>query len=119
MNKIKELKKELKKKDKEWALVVRKRFNNQCVICGNTKFLNSHHIIPREIKETRHDIRNGVLLCVKHHKFGIFSFHRNALWGINVFRECNPYDYFYLVRKLNEMKDNPIPFGSNKNALGE
>jgi len=79
MNKLKEARKLLKKQDKEWSIAIRKR-DKKCMICGSKKFLNAHHLIPREIKEFRHDLRNGITLCAKHHKFSYqISAHKNAL----------------------------------------
>jgi len=72
--------KELEKRDKNWANKVKLNFNNKCALCLETKYLNSHHIIPREIKEFRFWEINGIALCVKCHKFGLNSAHRNPLW---------------------------------------
>jgi len=78
VNKLKEARKELKKKDKEWAIAIKKKFNNKCIVCGKKERLNAHHIIPREIKESRHDLRNGIALCPKHHRFSFeLSAHQN------------------------------------------
>ncbi len=80
MNKAKELRKLEKKKDKQWAIDVKVEFGNKCVICPGTNRLNAHHIIPRQIKELRWEILNGVALCPKHHKYSfIISAHRNPL----------------------------------------
>lgn len=66
--------------DKEWALSVKQRDSMACVICGSTERLNSHHLIPREIKEFKYDIDNGVTLCVKHHMFSRkISAHNNPI----------------------------------------
>jgi len=72
-------KKEFTRKDKEWALAVKKR-DKSCVICGETKRLNAHHMFPREIKETRWLLENGISLCPGCHRFRINSAHRNPLW---------------------------------------
>lgn len=84
----KQEKKEINKKFKDWAELVKTRDNNKCVICGETKQLNAHHIIPREIKELRFDINNGISLCPKHHQFSLeISPHRNPfvflVWLLN------------------------------------
>jgi len=77
MNKKEQARKELKKKDKEWADLVKTR-DGSCVLCGETKRLNAHHIIPRQIKEFRHNIDNGLSLCPKHHRFSFeISAHQN------------------------------------------
>lgn len=62
----------------QWSLAVKARDDNKCVVCGDTKLLNAHHIIPREIKELRFKIENGISLCPLHHQFGLkISAHRN------------------------------------------
>jgi len=91
-------KKELRLKDANWAKQVKERIP-ACVICGATIRLNAHHIIPREIKETRHDPLNGISLCPKHHKFGIFSAHRNPLWFLTLLKLKAPNKYNYLVNQ--------------------
>ena len=104
---------ELKKKDKEWAKLVKDRWDNRCMVCWhmfsitNTKYLNSHHLAPREIKELRHDVRNGICVCVRHHKFDrFFSFHRNPLLMINWMLEYKLDDMDYLLTKLAKIGKN-------------
>ena len=78
MNKKKLLKRQTNKSFKLWAQQVKERDGFKCVVCGNTKSPNAHHIIPREIKELRFDINNGISLCPLHHQFGLqISAHRN------------------------------------------
>ena len=103
----------LKKKDLEWAKAVKFRWANRCMVCWhmfgviNTKYLNSHHLVPREIKELRHDLRNGICVCVRHHKFDrFFSFHRNPLLMINWLLEYNSEDINYLLTRLTEIRKN-------------
>lgn len=57
------------KEDRKWSKDVRKRDNNECVICGKTERLNAHHIIPINNKDTRLDLKNGITLCSAHHRF--------------------------------------------------
>lgn len=100
MNKKKTERKERNKKDKEWAKAVKQVFHNKCAICGSSKMLNAHHIIPREIAELRHDIQNGIALCPKHHRFSFeFSAHQNSfvfyLWLMDKY----PIQYDYLKNK--------------------
>jgi hypothetical protein len=86
--KIKQIeKRELNKKDKIWSSEVKDKCHNMCVICGDTERLNAHHIIPREFRETRWLLENGVALCPKHHKWGLFSAHRNPYWFVNMLLE--------------------------------
>lgn len=99
-------KKELKRREriatnnkfKEWSILVRNRDNNKCVICGENKYLNAHHIIPRENVEFRFNINNGITLCVKHHKYSReISAHKNSfiflLWLMNNKKE--QFEYLY------------------------
>lgn len=88
MNARKAAKKEDRKKLKEWAEAVKERDGFECIICGHSERLNAHHIIPREIKETRYELSNGATLCPRHHKYSVkLSAHRNpmafALWLID------------------------------------
>ncbi len=100
MNKKKLLKRENKRKDKEWALAVKSRFDNQCAICNSKEYLNAHHIIPREFGETKWDVQNGIALCPLHHKWGRYSFHKNGLWAMNVLKTKYPEVHDYLVEKI-------------------
>ena len=97
---------ELKRQDKEWAKAVKERDGNKCVICGATKYLNAHHIIPREVKEMRHEIDNGLSLCPKHHKWNtLLSAHRNPLFFLLWFETERKTQYFNLLLKALE-RDN-------------
>lgn len=49
---------------REWAKKVKERDGNVCKICGSTKCLHAHHIIPRrKNKELWYDLNNGITLC--------------------------------------------------------
>ena len=69
-----------KKLDTAWSEAVKKRAGHKCEVCGTSEGLNSHHIIGRTNRTTRWDVRNGVSLCVSHHKFGRQSAHEDPLW---------------------------------------
>jgi len=81
-------KRERNKKDDEWRYQVRLRDNGRCVICGKCLYVDCHHFLPREQKETRFEIDNGIVLCKSHHKWSLeCSPHRNAfsffIWFMN------------------------------------
>lgn len=95
--------KEIKRKDKEWANRVKLNCNNMCSICGSKNRLNAHHIIPREFKETRWLVENGVALCPRHHKFGLFSAHRNSYWFVQLLLDVG-YNNKILLNKLREIQ---------------
>lgn len=99
-NKKKQVKKERNKKDKEWRTRVLEQYNNKCFLCDKTDRLNAHHIIPREFKETRHDTLNGIALCSLHHKFGMFSAHKNPLWFFKELTKIDSIKMDYLLNKL-------------------
>lgn len=62
------------KEHKEWRLKIIER-DKCCVICGETKSLSAHHLIPKEVISLRSDVDNGLALCFKHHsRYG---------WGIS------------------------------------
>ena len=91
------------KEDKEWANQVKER-DGECVICGEKEKLNAHHIIPREIHETKLDINNGISLCPKHHIFSrIISAHNNPLGFFIWLIKNRPDQLDYLVDKMKEM----------------
>lgn len=48
----------------KWSLLIRKKYNYKCNICGATKKLCAHHIKSyKNYPELRYDINNGILLC--------------------------------------------------------
>lgn len=76
----KDLKRIEKEQDLEWAKAVKNRDGWMCVICNSQNKASAHHIIPRENRATRHNILNGITLCVLHHKFSLkISPHRNSV----------------------------------------
>ena len=92
----------VRKKFREWADGVKDRDKRKCIYCGAIKWLNAHHIIPREIKEFRWDLDNGVSLCPKHHKFSReFSAHKNSLAFILWFKRNKSGQFIRLVEKWN------------------
>lgn len=57
-----------KKADKAWAVKIRSI--GYCEKCRATdKQLNAHHIIARTRLRFRHELKNGVCLCVRCHSF--------------------------------------------------
>ena len=89
-----------KEKDKEWSGQIKTRDGYECQICGNTFAPNAHHIIPREIKEYRYDLDNGITLCVNHHKFSRkISAHNNPFNFILWLAKYKPEMYYETYRK--------------------
>lgn len=107
----KDLLKEAKKKDlllvSEWSKKVRASYGNKCAICGSTKYLNAHHIIPREVKEFRYDEDNGISLCSTHHKWCLeISPHRNPFVFFVWFMNTYPIKFTNLISKYQEWQKN-------------
>ena len=71
---------------------------------GESGHLNSHHIVGRRNRMVRWDIRDGVCLCVKHHRFGIESAHEDPLWFREWLEENRWEDYAYLYTVKNQIK---------------
>jgi hypothetical protein len=68
--------KSLKRYCKEvWAEFVKERDGHKCVLCQETKYLNSHHVITSKCSHTRYETDVGITLCAKHHKLGVISAH--------------------------------------------
>lgn len=91
------------KEDKAWALSVKERDGFKCVICNSTERLNAHHILPRELHDTKLDISNGITLCCKHHMFSReISAHNNPLAFILWLSRHRPEQLNYLSKKSDE-----------------
>ena len=95
MKKLSERKKQkkywIKKNDKLWSEII--HMKGKCEICGKIQTLNAHHLfVKREVKATRWNLKNGVLLCYYHH----MEAHRNPVmfidelkyvWGVDKFEQ--------------------------------
>ena len=57
------------KSDDLWKKVIREKWRSCPINDGCKGNLDSHHLIGRANKITRHRIENGILLCSKHHVF--------------------------------------------------
>ena len=69
-----DLKKHLiKENDTIWSILVRMKYGNVCVMCGDgkPKPVSAHHIFGRSHKATRWITANGIPLCYYHHRFCI------------------------------------------------
>ena len=86
---------------KLWREEVLKRDNGICQVCGNKpNRIHVHHIIPRQIKELKYDVMNGLALCYNCHKVGKNACHQNALWFADWLRKNKPIQYKYLMNKI-------------------
>jgi len=96
----------------EWTMLVKQ--SGRCQICGHDKFLDAHHILPKERwSEYRTKLINGICLCKNCHKFGTFSAHRHGIWFGNWLREHYPEQYEWALSAVKgnseiQTKDEPI-----------
>lgn len=74
--------------DTLWAEVVKAQAGYKCEFCKRPDTLNSHHVFSRSKSSTRHDVDNGVCLCVAHHTFSSgFSAHKTPVEFIEWLKE--------------------------------
>lgn len=105
------LRKLVKKAFSLWSECGRIMHKNQCELCGvhdkeigkNGKptVLNAHHIIIRQNKALRFDLRNLCLLCRNCHKYSSHGAHRGTIIFSEWFRNYRPDDYKYLLENEN------------------
>ena len=94
----KQIRLNLKRKDTAWSIEIRK---DNCLVCSTNEKLNAHHLIPREIKETRHLYLNGVSLCALHHIYcRLYSAHKNSAMFLLILRQKKPEQYNWLIDNL-------------------
>jgi predicted restriction endonuclease len=83
--------------DNLWSKIIRVRVDNKCEVCGSIDSINAHHIIGRSNYLLRWDLRNGVSLCAKHHKFDRWqSAHLNPIWFDSWLKKYRHEDFEYL-----------------------
>lgn len=85
----------------DWSKAVRNLFGNKCVVCGSDKYVQAHHLLPKErYPELKLDLRNGIPLCAKHHRFGKFSAHRNGFWFTKMIESRFPTVYRWVMENM-------------------
>jgi len=93
------------KLDTLWSKLVKIRARFKCEVCKRKDSqLNSHHIVGRTNRSLRWDLRNGVCLCVGHHKFLTQSAHEDPEWFRNWLMENRGEDFDYVNQKKNTIK---------------
>ena len=100
-----------REKLQEWKRKIFERDNGQCQICVSQgkfkklgKHYQTHHLLPRQLKEHKFDLMNGILLCYNHHKLGIYSAHNNGLWFTEWLKKYKLKQYNYclkIIKKVN------------------
>ena len=93
-----------REKHKEWREKILERDDYKCQICKRiTGVLNAHHIIPKQFKEFKYDVQNGICLCFQHHRVGKYSPHQNALFFSLWLQVVKPKQYDYVLNKVDEI----------------
>ena len=97
--------KQEKEADRKFANDIKFRDGWVCSICKKVmdrkQDLHCHHIIPRENRELRHDLMNGIALCCLHHKFSLeISPHKNAFEFFVWLEKNRPEQFWYLKEKV-------------------
>lgn len=66
---------------KLWGKVIHLKFQETCIVNDNCSGkTEAHHLISRSVRGFNTDLRNGVLLCSKHHKLDtMLSAHKAPL----------------------------------------
>jgi len=85
------------KKHRDWRQLLLNR-DKGCIICGETKNVQAHHLVPacKKYREYEFDVDNGVMLCPMHHMWGIMSAHKNPIWFV-CWLEDNRQEQFILA----------------------
>jgi hypothetical protein len=88
--------------DELWADLVRRR-DGGCVICGDTRGINAHHLIDRSVKYLRHNLSNGVGLCPVHHKYSrACSAHAGMIAFVGWLNRWRPNQYAWAATAAQE-----------------
>jgi len=88
--------------DTKWSKSVRER-DAMCIICGkHDGQLHAHHLVPRQFMKFRHNVDNGITLCVHHHVFGRWAAHKNPIWFSNWLRLNRPYIFLKASERLKD-----------------
>jgi hypothetical protein len=96
-----------KKLDTLWSQKIRSI--GHCEVCGETGYLNAHHIIGRLNKIVRWDLKNGVCLCSGCHTFRRLSAHQDSLWFDDWLKKHKPKVAEYLKTKRHKLKQWSVP----------
>jgi hypothetical protein len=55
------------KLDRKWSIVIHEVWHEKCGMCNSKNGLSPHHILSRKNRTVRWLIKNGILICQKHH----------------------------------------------------
>lgn len=86
--------------DKLWRKAIYKKYGNRCLKCGAVG-VEAHHIVRRNKKVLRWDLRNGIALCLDHHRWA------DTLEGRQWTYSCVDIEYLQ-AQERKTLKDLPI-----------
>ena len=91
------------KADKAWGELLHKKFD-RCLVCHTTTHqLQAHHLISRAKVNTRHDPKNGVILCNLHHNTDPeCSPHAGPLGFSEFLRKRHPEKFDYVFENMHQ-----------------
>ncbi|KKL97405.1 hypothetical protein LCGC14_1834800 [marine sediment metagenome] len=85
-------KSDMYKADRLWAAIVLRKNNGGCFLCPEPA-TDPHHMIPRDHKATRHEVKNGLALCRRcydrardYPKAFLDDLCRHSAWGLQHWR---------------------------------
>lgn len=105
--------------DFAWRVLVAEDWGHICAICGSKEFLNAHHLVPRNMGSHRHIVKNGILLCSKHHRFSFeLSAHKAPVAFFKWMVENKPDLWKWLLEQTPTRK-NTVSFKETAIKLGE
>jgi hypothetical protein len=103
---------------KLWSEAVRGRVGFKCEICGVERGainesgkkikIDAHHFMNRDITDCplKFDIRNGISLCPKHHKFSSdSSFHMNPVVTMDWVQKNRPDSFTFVLENYKTRVD--------------
>jgi len=106
-----------------WSQTVHRDHQSRCAICGlktgdivdgKVQKIDAHHIEDKTNYALRFNRKNGILLCVWHHKFGKDSAHRSPTFFIEWMKKVRPQQLTYIQEHRNDEIDN-----DNKDILAQ
>jgi len=98
-----------------WSQAVHEDHQHRCAVCGlktgdvvdgKVQKIDAHHIEDKTNYALRFNRKNGILLCVWHHKFGKDSAHRSPVWFMEWMLKVRPMQWKYVQEHRNDVIDN-------------
>ena len=102
-----------------WSELVKERDGHKCVMCGETSYLNSHHLISRKNLETAFLLINGITLCsCRCHDMGLYSAHVSPWYLEKWIMENRKEQYnWFLKERFNIKHGTKIDYKESLNNL--